>query len=295
MTDNSKNFDSLQERNQQVLNNISELQNQEKELYNSLDNVTLSSEQKQQIINRINEISQMRVNLYAGLKDMLSFYQQDVSASRTTLGQSVAAIDILENQLNEAKIRLNLIEDQKMNKLRLVQINTYFGDRYNAHSKLMKTIVFICIPVIILAVLANKGILPPNIYRLLVVIILVAGAIIIGLQLVDMSNRDDMNWNEYNWYFDKSQAPSDTTEGTASDPWETSTMTCIGSACCYQGSTYDSEKNICVPNAIYKAQHPESTETTETFKGLGKYGYAPVKSSSFNSVVSPNFASLSNF
>ena len=36
MTDNSQNFDSLQERNQQVLNNISQLQIQEKELYDSL-------------------------------------------------------------------------------------------------------------------------------------------------------------------------------------------------------------------------------------------------------------------
>jgi hypothetical protein len=48
MPDNSQNFDSLQERNQQVLNNISQLQGQERTLYSSLDDVTLSSEQKQQ-------------------------------------------------------------------------------------------------------------------------------------------------------------------------------------------------------------------------------------------------------
>jgi len=46
MTDNSQNFDNLQERNQQVLNNISQLQVQEKNLYNSLDDANLSSEQK---------------------------------------------------------------------------------------------------------------------------------------------------------------------------------------------------------------------------------------------------------
>jgi len=126
MTDNSNNFDNLQERNQQVLNDISQLQTQEKQLYNSLDDVSLNTEQKQQIIDKINEISQMRMNLYAGLKDMYSYYQQNVSASRTTLGQSMTAIDILENELNQDKIRLNLIEDQKYNKLRLVEINTYF-------------------------------------------------------------------------------------------------------------------------------------------------------------------------
>ena len=47
--------DNLQERNQQTLNNISQLQTQEQELYDSLDNATLNLEQKQQIINKINQ------------------------------------------------------------------------------------------------------------------------------------------------------------------------------------------------------------------------------------------------
>lgn len=295
MTDNSNNIDSLQERNQQVLNNISQLQTQEKELYASLDDVSLSSEQKQQIINQINKISQMRMNLYAGLKDMYSYYQQNVSASRSTLGQSIAAVDVLENELNQSKIRMNLIEDQKYNKLRLVEINTYYGNRYNAHSKLMKTIVITCIPIIILAVLANRGLLPPNIYSLLVSIILVIGCVIIGLQLIDMSNRDNMNWDEYNWYFDKSNAPSDTTYSsgeTENNPWETPSLTCIGSSCCYEGSTYDSEKNICMPNPVYNKEHPS---TTEPFKGLEKYGYTQLKAIPLNNTISPVFASLSQF
>ena len=254
MTDNSTNFDNLQERNQQVLNNISQLQNQEKDLYQQLEDVSLSAEQKQDIINKINEISQIRLNLYEGLKDMFLYYQENIAAAKTTLGQSVIAVDVLENELNQSKKRINLIEDRKNNKLRLVEINTYFGKRYNAHANLMKTIVIICIPIIILAVLTNNGILPSNIYRLLVVIILVIGSIFIGMQIIDMSNRDDMNWDEYNWYFNKSKAPVDTTftgKASSSDPWTTPTVTCIGSACCYNGSTYDSTKNVCVPNAVY--------------------------------------------
>ena len=296
MTDNSKIFDSLQERNKQILNNISQLQKQEKALYSSLDDVSLSQAQKKQIIDRINEISQMRMNLYAGLKDMYSYYQQNVSSSRGTLGQSIAAVDVLENELNESKIKMNLIEDQRYNKLRLVEINTYFGKRYNAHSKLMKTIVLICIPIIVLTFLSNKGILPSNIYGLLIVIVLVIGVVSIGLQLIDMSNRDTMNWDEYNWYFNKNDAPTDMTEGAngsaGSDPWKNISVTCIGDACCYEGSTYDSDKNICVPNDIYKKEHPK---TTESFEGLGKYGYSQLKLGSVNNNVFPMFASLTKF
>ena len=293
MTDNSQNFDNLQEKNQQVLNNISQLQTQEKQLYDSLDDVSLTTEQKQQIINQINEISQMRLNMYASMKDMYSYYQKNVSASRSTLGQEVSAIDILENELNQSKKRINLIEDRKNDKLRLVEINTYFGKRYNAHANLMKTIVIICIPIIILAVLTNNGILPSSIYKLLVVIILVIGSIFIGMQIIDMSNRDDMNWDEYNWYFNKSKAPVDTNftgNASSSDPWTTPTVTCIGSACCYNGSTYDSTKNVCVPNAIYNQD-----QTKETFRNLEKYAYAQFNTSSLDTQFVPALAKLPKF
>jgi hypothetical protein len=293
MTDNSTNFDNLQERNQQVLNNISQLQNQEKDLYQQLEDVSLSAEQKQDIINKINEISQIRLNLYEGLKDMFLYYQENIAAAKTTLGQSVIAVDVLENELNQSKKRINLIEDRKNNKLRLVEINTYFGKRYNAHANLMKTIVIICIPIIILAVLTNNGILPSSIYKLLVVIILVIGSIFIGMQIIDMSNRDDMNWDEYNWYFNKSKAPVDTTftgNTSSSDPWTTPTVTCIGSACCYNGSTYDSTKNVCVPNAIYN-QDPNQ----DTFRNLEKYAYTQFNTSSLATQFVPVLANLPKF
>jgi hypothetical protein len=252
MTDNPTNFDSLQERNEQVLENIAQLQLQEKELYNSLDDVSLTYEQKRSIMDRINQISQIRMNLYYNLKDMFYYYTQNVDTSSTTLGQSIAAVNILEDELNNAKMKLSLIDDQTNNKQRLVEINTYYGKRYNAHSNLMKTIIFICIPIIILAILANKGILPAKIYMILSGIILVIGCVLLGLQLIDISNRDDMNWDEYDWYFDKSSAPEPSnTTSTSKDtnPWETSTstVTCVGAECCYEGSVYDYKKNTCIP------------------------------------------------
>ncbi len=147
-----------------------------------------------------------------------------------------------------------------------------------------------CIPIIFLSVLANRGILPPKIYMFITGIILIIGCVLIGLQLIDMSNRDNMNWDEYNWYFDRDNAPSNTNnETTTSNPWGTISVTCIGSACCYDGSTYDDQKNMCVPNAVYKQTQQE---TIETFKGLGKYANTQVKPTSLNNNIMPTFASL---
>lgn len=283
--------DNLQEKNQQVLNNISQLQTQEKRLHDSLDDVSLTTDQRKQLTDKINEISQMRINMYSDLKDMYAFYQKNASTAGSTLEQQMLAVDILENELNQSKERLDLLEAEKNNALRLVQINTYFGKRYNAHSKLMKTIIIMCVPLIILAVLANKGILPSNLYVIISGLVLVIGLLIIGLQIYDISNRSNMNWDEYNWYFDQESAETtteDITEDTtSSNPWGSVSTTCIGSACCYEGSTYDETNNICVPNNIYEE---ENEETTESFRGLEKYAYTQVKPTYYNNVVSPSNA-----
>ena len=258
-TNNSSDFEfsSMQERNQQTLTDIKNLQEMEQQLYTSLEQNatrnTLTQEQKDQIVNKINEISQMRLNLYANLKDIYSFFQQNVSSSRTTLAEQMMAIDIVENELNESKRRLQLLEDEKYNKLRLVEINTYYGKKYNAHANVMKTVVIICIPLLILGLLSNRGLLPQNIANILMAIIIIIGVFAIGAQILDISNRDNMNYDEYDWAFKESDAPTDNNNTLENNPWdfESPSLECVGAACCNDQSTYDTEKNLCVPTALY--------------------------------------------
>jgi hypothetical protein len=301
MTDNLQPFDNIEERNQEILNNISQLQKEEKELYNSLDNVNLTPEEKQNMIGRINNISEMRINLYAGLKDMYETYGKNVSNSKNTLTQSIVAVNILENELNQSKKRLNLLEEQKFNKLRLVQINTYFGKRYNSYSILMKIVVITCIPILFLSVLSNKGILPLNIYKLLVLWILIVSSFFLGYQIIDISNRDDMNWDEFNWYFNKNDISTTTSsteedETNTTDPWQTVEPTCVGAECCNNNSVFDSINNLCVPNTNTNANtnananaNTNANENTnapvENFEGLNIYGYNQLKLTPYNNNV----------
>ena len=106
MSNSNSDFSSMQDRNQQTLADIANLQQIEQELYSSLEKNattnTLTQEEKDQIISKINEISQMRINLYANLKNTYTFFQKNVSSSRTTLAEQMMAIDIVENELNES-------------------------------------------------------------------------------------------------------------------------------------------------------------------------------------------------
>jgi hypothetical protein len=259
--------DNLQERNEQTLNDIKSLQTTEMELYNSLEDQSISADQKQQIIDRINQISQMRINMYSNLKDSYSNYQQNVSSSRNTLNDQMVAIDVIENELNNSKRRLNLLQADKNNKIRLVTINTYYGKQYNAHKEVMKIVVFTCIPILILTILTNKGILPGQLNVLLSGIIIIIGGVIIGYKIIDLSNRDNMNYDEYNWYFNKDNITTSSTStdtSSSSDPWATTTETCVGAECCNDNNTYDATQNKCIPTAQYNANNTTETTTTDT-------------------------------
>ena len=244
---NSINFSQGTE---QTITNITDLQTMEMQLYTSLDNISLTQAERSSIINRINQLAQTRMTLYQGISNMASVYQENITTSNNTIQEQLLAIDIVENELNVAKRRLNLLEENKYNKLRLVEINTYYGKQYNAYKDIAKNIVYICILVLSIVILGKNGILPTNVYIALNVLIITIGAVIVGSQIVNVSNRDNMNFDEYNWYFDKSKAPTDTTDSTtgALDPWAMPGVTCVGSMCCDQtnGFVYDSVQNICI-------------------------------------------------
>ena len=244
----SQHLPNIEENNQQLLNDIQSLQSMEQDLFNSLEtNPNLTSQQQQKIIEKINQISQMRINLYKTLSSVNSYYQTALVTSQGTLKEQSSAIQIVENELNQAKERLRLIEEEKNNKIRLVEINSYYGDKYAEHSSLMKIIIFMLVPVIILTLLNKKGFLPNTIYYGLISIIAAIGGYFIWMRIGSIIMRDNMNYQEYDWMFDPKSAP--TGSSNSSDPWFNSSInigTCIGQECCSEGQIYDTSLNLCV-------------------------------------------------
>ena len=160
----SDSIDS-QQNNEQLLNDIQSLQTMEQQIFNSLEtNPNLTTEQKKEMVDKMNQLSNMRINLYQTLSGVNNYYQNALSSSQGTLTEQSAAIDIVENELNKAKKRLEFLEAEKNNKIRLVEINDYYGDKYAEHGALMKIVIFTLVPIIILAILNSKDILPTNIY-----------------------------------------------------------------------------------------------------------------------------------
>lgn len=241
-----------QDNNIQILNDIQSLQDIEQELFNSLEeNQNLTSAQQKQIIQKINDISNMRINLYHTLDNMNNYFANSLSSSRSTLAEQTTAIGIVENELNKSKIKLRDLEEDKNNKIRLIEINNYFGEKYAEHSNLMKIIVWVLLPILLLAILNRKGFLPNTIYYILVIIITIIGSIFFWNRLYSIFYRDPMNYQEYDWSFNPKTAPKGNNDNDTTNPWlipsaSLNMGTCIGDACCTKGMSWDSGLNKCI-------------------------------------------------
>jgi len=248
------NYSNLQDRNAQIISDIKQLQVVETALFNNLEQSlsqnTLSQQEKESIILKINQLALMRANMYQTIGGINTFYQSNLNTSSNTLAQQTAAIGIVETELNEAKKRLEMVEEYKVNKLRLVEINNYYSERYAQHSKLMKIVIYMFVPILILAILANKSIIPGWLFSILTIIISLVGLISIFYVIRSITMRDNMVYNEYNWSFDPNSAPKASTT-SAIDPWLSvgGSNICIGQSCCSTGYTYDPKDNRCMPTS----------------------------------------------
>jgi len=106
---------------------------------------TSKNQFQQKIVEKMNQLSNMRINLYQTLSGVNNYYQNALTSTAGTLKDQTAAIYIVESELNKSKERLALLDTEKNNKIRLVEINNYYGDKYAEHSQLMKIIIYILV------------------------------------------------------------------------------------------------------------------------------------------------------
>jgi len=234
---------------QNMLNDIQSLQQLEQEMFQNLENNTsLTVQQRKQIVDKINNISNMRINLYKTLGNINQFYKKSLLTSQDTLVEQTNAISVVERELNRVKSKMAILEDEKNNKMRLVQINTYYSDKYEEQSQLMKYLLYTMIPFIILIFIYKRGILPNKLFYILIIMVSIIGGWFIVKTWISIVSRSNMNYQEYEWYFDPSKISTGKTSNEDSDPWSVDVGTCVGAECCSENQTYDSVNNICISN-----------------------------------------------
>ena len=163
--------------------------------------------------------------------------------------------DLLNITLNEVDNKYSDINQTNIDKERLLQINTYNNQQYSAYIDVMKMIILFIVPMLFIAILGSKAILPSSISYTLVILILLVGIYMVGLKIYDLSRRNNMNYDEYDRVYNyRLQNSVDTGKGyNIGDQLAkefsglgTSLNTCYGASCCSLNQSFDTNLKKCI-------------------------------------------------
>jgi hypothetical protein len=240
---------SEEEGYDQIANDIKILQQTEQDLFNQLELNSLTPEQREKIITRINQLSDMRMSMFQLHAQKMSDIHENTASANDTMDEQMSAIRIVEDGLNQSKQRLEMLQTNTIDKLRQVEINGYFTDKYEEHTQLLKCIVIMLSLIMCVIFINNSITLPSILFNALIGIISVIGAVFIWRRFSSIVARDNMNYQEYNFNFQppSTSSTSTSTSETDSNPWGiSSTGTCVGQYCCSSQQLFDSSLNVCV-------------------------------------------------
>ena len=160
-----------QDKNTELSTYIDKLSNVEQQLIEQIS-TTKDPKEQARLSNNLVLIQDTRTNLMNALSSINAYYSQNLMGSSHTLEQQTNAVAIMDKEMEQAKKRLAYINQQKENKLRLVEINQYYSASYAEWTYLVKILI---ITIIAFAIVINittyfPG-LPSELYSMLMFII----------------------------------------------------------------------------------------------------------------------------
>ncbi len=191
-----------------ILNNIQNLQEREKGLYSELEALPPHSnfERQRAIVAEINKTSMEKINLFKNLYALNTLLQQDIARGNDDLAARIEIAKLMEKQLAESQERIKRTRNENINSLRQTEINHYFSDRYRAFGGIFLYIIYVCVALIIIAVLRRRYILSSRVSNLLAAIVIIVGLGLVLPAFYDIDARNNMVFAEYDFEFDPSSS-----------------------------------------------------------------------------------------
>ena len=107
-------------------------------------------------MDRIARLATIRGTLFGTLEQMYQRLGGRVATTRGVLADQITVAKVMEQQLSEARRSLDQIAGTQDNKMRMVEVNTYYADKYKAQTGLMQLIIVICVGFLIVVILMKR-------------------------------------------------------------------------------------------------------------------------------------------
>ena len=240
--------DTLSESQQQLLKSVQQLQDAQRENMNAYANAQDPNERKR-IMDKMKQNEALRTNLLSSAGNVNLVQTQELNNQRNAATDLAILVNVAEKELQDLRERLDSIQTAHNGKKRMIELNTYYGKRFAAQAGVMKVFIYMCIPILIFAVLANMGLLPNYIAGFIIIAIIVTGIIYIYRAVSDINRRDKMNFDEYTWDFDSSRVGTivNPNYGGKKPKADDMNIGCFNGDCCNNVTTkWDPASKSCV-------------------------------------------------
>ena len=201
----------LEAKHAETIQNIEKLQELEKYMFQNLQKMSpgggQSAMEQEAIVNKISELKTIRTDLLGQLSSMYRNKQTELNSERVDLSDKIAQVGIVESELARARKNIGMMEDDRNNKLRMAQLYEYERKRYGAYTDVMKIIVYVCLVVLALTLLIKYNpipFIPTHVYSLLLSLSIVVGVVLVIRKVLDINSRNNLNFDQYDFYFDPS-------------------------------------------------------------------------------------------
>ena len=245
---------------------------------------------RKQLVQQVKQLSEDRIQLYRALGKEYVVMQTAVDESKDDLIAQKTVQGVMDKELSNIEMRMDDLVQEKRRKMKMVEIDTYYGKRYQAYTELMQIVAYTCIPVLIVVILFRMQFLNPQMRSLLLILVFIVGGYFLIRKGMDIWYRDNMNWDEYRfvgsgekqggetvWEYDKKQWDKFRKDHHLSDMTDAVTdllgVACYDEGCCsHPGGKvkWDKRKKECVLN-----KHPLDNQHG---KGVGNADKAAKKS-----------------
>ena len=193
----------LGEKHQVTVKNLKDLQDVEKYMFNNLQSLNKSSpdsiQESEMIKNRLDELSTTRMALFKQLKTMYKDQQRQTADSRGNLADQLTMTSVVKNELDNAKKELIALEQERLNKKRLVELGEYEYDRYRSHKNIMKVVVYGALAILLIVILMGQPWFPAFIGVIAICLIVAIVLITISGRMLNNFSRTNLFWDKFDW------------------------------------------------------------------------------------------------
>jgi len=184
-----------------LITSIKELQGLEEYMFQQLESINMNDpnniSQQNDIIKHINDLSDLRNDLFGQLGKMYVNLDKNSQIERSALTDQITTTNMMEQQLNNLKNDVQIILDQRTDKMRMVEIGEYEYLRYSMHKYTMKLIAFTSLAILVFSYTLKNRFLPVQLSKAGILASCAIGGVLIVKAVWEMVSRDNQNYNRF--------------------------------------------------------------------------------------------------